>query len=210
MSSSNQDIAYLVPKTLWERTLQAAKQNKSQSGGALAGIDKSGDVDSKKIMQMMAIQQNLGQAPNLNFVGHADKLMKQILDHPHLSNEDKIQFLTSAQDAYERQRRSGFTADDEPKPPPPPPSLPPPPPLPAKTNYFTPTKIKKTSPSFRPTPSFKPSFKPTPASIERKIQLVEKKMAQIEQSPNVSKKQKQELKKKLNARLRTLRSGKEY
>lgn len=193
MSSSTQDIAYLVPKTLWERTLQAAKQNKNQSGGALAGIDKSGDVDSKKMMQMMAIQQNLGQAPNLHFVGHADKLMKQILAHPHLSNEDKIQFLTSAQDAYERQRRGGFTIEDEPKPAPPP--LPPS--LPAKASYFTPPKKS-------------PRLLPVKPTIKREIEKVEQKLAEIEQSRQVTKEQKQELKTKLNARLRKLRSGKEY
>lgn len=195
MSSSNQDIAYLVPKSLWERTLQEAKKSQ-QSGGALVGIDKSGDVDSKKLMHMMAIQQNMNQAPNLHFVGHADQLMKQILKHPHLSNEDKVQFLTSAQDAYERQRRGSLSVDDLAKPPPPPPP-PPPTPLPPakKLSYFTPVKRKPIT---------------TPTGNERTIKLIEQKMAQIDQSPHLQRDEKKELKSKLELQLRKLRSGREY
>lgn len=199
MSSLNQDIAYLVPKTLWERTLQLAKESKKQSGGALTGIDKSGHVDSKKLMQMMAIQQNMTQAPNIHFVSHADQLVKQILTHPHLSNEDKIQFLTSAQDAYERQGRGDFVKEDSNTQPPPP----------TKTNYFTPRKSPKTF-TTTSTDTSPPSFTTTPPGVVRKIQLIERKVAQIDQSRSLPKKQKQELKKKLQGQLRKLRSGKEY
>lgn len=197
MTSLNQDIAYLVPKSLWERVqvelkqhkgglnlMNYAEKNKDQSGGALSAIGTQGKVDPSELMKMLAVQMNLNQSPRANFVSHSDQLMKKILNDQSLSDEEKIHYLNSARDAFRSQRTGAVPPIQQQAQPHPQPvvNAPRSRSLPAIPSLSLPRPLQS---SPRNT-----VHRGTPGATAKKIISIEKKMGEIENSPVLTPKQK--------------------
>jgi len=203
--STNQDIAYVVPKTLWERLQTELNQNRGgmdlmnyahekrneggdQTGGALTGLSSTGGVNPAELMRMLALNMNLTQSPRAAFVGHADKMIKQILEDGSLTDEQKVRYLTSAQNAFDYQKRAAMPSaapattttaaatSQTPPPRPPKPKLSPKP----SPSGITPVKVKpeSASPFTTPVSSYR--------SLKEEIQKIDEKMKEITRSPDLS------------------------
>lgn len=134
--SSNDDIAYLVPKSTWERQREMLESAKQQSGGAVGGINADGSVDANALLRSMAVNMSLSQNPRAEFVKEADMMIKKILSNPKLTHAEKVDYLAAYCRSYADQRQAALaaptsTAQETPATTPaaPQPQQPPPPPL---------------------------------------------------------------------------------
>lgn len=153
--SSNDDIAYLVPKSTWERQRELLENAKQQRGGAVTGINADDSVDANALLRAMAVNMSLAQNPRAEFVKEADSMIKKILSNPKLTPEEKVDYLNAYSRTYADQRRAALAgptgvtqettqapAAPQPPTPPPPPSQPP---LPA-ASLTTPTRTVRSTP----------------------------------------------------------------
>lgn len=105
---SEEDVAYVVPKLVWERVHKRIRelegQQQQQKGGAIEGINKSGKVDTDSLLHAMAVNLSLQQSPQAGFVRYADEMMKKVLDDPTLSADDRLRYFESYVRAYKNQR----------------------------------------------------------------------------------------------------------
>ena len=113
------NVAYLVPKTLWERIQTKLKQQQQHGGGggqmvgAVGSVGLGGDVNMKDLMHTMAVNMSLQQSPHVEFVKYADQMLKRIMGDPNISAGDKVNFLHRYKDAYQSQRTNALKENDD-------------------------------------------------------------------------------------------------
>lgn len=116
--------AYVVPCALWDRMLhdlkmlksnQQSEEEQQQSGGAIAGLNANGTVNSDRMLKMMAVNQSIQQNAYAPFIEHADTLTKTILSDPLLSVQDKIRLSNSLITAQDHQMATARHSKSGPK-----------------------------------------------------------------------------------------------
>jgi hypothetical protein len=106
--------AYVIPTNLWDRVYKFymeknKNKNKIQEGGGVVGVNSDGSIRTNDLMHALAVNLSLQQSPNLEFVKKADLMLKQAIDDPSLTPEERIRYLESYTRAYQDQRTGNAT-----------------------------------------------------------------------------------------------------